>query len=209
MKTIFRTLRVSILLLLLAASARAATSEELARQLLDETNLARTQPQRYAEYLREFRKYFVGKAYRVPGAVALVVTSEGVPAVDEAINFLMKQRPVQALTWSPGLAKSALDLVREQAGSGVTGHDGSNGNLRTRIERHGTWKSGIAENISYGPETARLITMELIIDDGVADRGHRKNMFNGSFGTAGAACGPHPVYRKTCVMDFAVGFQSK
>jgi len=206
MRTIFR---ICMLILLLATGAEAATGD-FGRQMLAETNVARTDPHRYAGYIKELRGYFVGKGYLTPGSAAMVITSEGVAALDEAIAFLSRQRPLPALSWSPGLARAAADLVREQAGSGATGHDGGkSGDIRQRIERHGTWTSGIAENIGYGPDTARLMVMELIIDDGVADRGHRKNMFNATFTTAGAACGPHPMYRKMCVMEFAVGYRSK
>jgi len=206
MKTIFR---ICILWLLMATSAEAAPAD-LPRRMLAETNIARTNPGRYAGYIKEFKGRFVGKAYRMPGSAAMVLTSEGVPALDEAIKFLSRQRPVPELSWSPGLAKAAADLVREQSSTGDTGHDGeSSGDLRERIERHGTWTGGIAENIGYGPDTARLMVMELIIDDGVQDRGHRKNIFNSSYRTAGAACGPHPRYRNMCVMEFAVGYKSR
>lgn len=201
-------LRVCILWLLLAGAVAEAAESDLARQLLAETNIARSNPRRYAGYLREFRRQFVGKAYRMPGSAARVITREGLAALDEAVGFLSRQRPVSALSWSPGLARAAADLVREQSASGTTGHDGEkSGDLRERIERHGSWKGRIAENIGYGPDTARLMVMELIIDDGVPGRGHRKNIFNPSFTTAGAACGPHPVYRTICVMDFAAGFK--
>jgi len=206
MKTIFRIL---ILSLFLAVSAEAAPAD-LARQVLAETNIARTNPRRYAGYIKEFRGRFLGKTYRTPGSAAMVVTSEGVAALDEAIEVLSRQRPVPALSWSPGLARAAADLVREQSGTGDTGHDGgSSGDIRERIERHGTWMGRIAENIGYGPDTARLMVMELIIDDGVPDRGHRKNIFNAAFKTAGVACGPHPRYRNMCVTDFASEFKNK
>ena len=61
----------------------------------------------------------------------------------------------------------------------------------------------IGENICYGPGEARLVVMDLIIDDGVANRGHRKNIFSRAFDTAGAACGPHPRFGNVCVIDFA------
>ena len=206
MKTVFR---IGILFLLMTAVSEAA-SGDLARQMLSETNIARTDPGRYAGYIKDFRGRFTGKAYRMPGSAAMVITSEGLAALDEAIVFLSRQKPLPALTWSPGLAKAAADLVREQGGTGDTGHAGErSGDPRQRIERYGTWTGRIAENIGYGPATARLMIMELIIDDGVPGRGHRKNIFDGTFKTAGAACGPHPVYRNMCVMEFAAGFKSR
>jgi hypothetical protein len=45
---------------------------------------------------------------------------------------------------------------------------------------------------------------QLIVDDGVADRGHRSIVFSGELRYAGAACGPHPVYRTMCVIDLGV-----
>ena len=196
-----------IYLLLLPAPACAATGQ-LAEQLLTETNLARTAPQRYAGYLRELRRHFVGNGYLMPGSSETVMTTEGVAALDEAVRFLQNQAPLHALTWAPGLAEAAADLVRDEGPSGEVGHTGrQSGDMRQRIERHGTWLTRIAENIGYGPDTARLMVMQLIIDDGVPNRGHRKNIFNPTFKVAGAACGPHQNYRHMCVMDFAAGFR--
>jgi uncharacterized protein YkwD len=192
----------------LLATAAAAAPDGIARQMLAETNLARTAPQRYAGHLRDMRRRFQGKGYLVPGSASIVMTTEGVAALDEAIRFLEKQAPLAPLSWSQGLAEAGADLVRDEGRSGETGHTGSqSGDMRERIERHGTWSSRIAENIGYGPDTARFMVMSLIIDDGVPGRGHRKNIFNPSFKVAGAACGPHLNYRQMCVMDFAAGFR--
>jgi len=190
-----------------AAALTPEAREEMARQMLAETNVARSAPQRYAGYLRELRRYFVGRGYLVPGATALVVTTEGAAALDEAIRFLERQQPLPPLAWSSGLAHGAADLVRDQGLSGEIGHTGNrSGDMRERIERHGTWQGRIAENIGYGPDTARQMVMQLIIDDGVPERGHRKNIFSSAFKVAGAACGAHAVYRTMCVMEFATGF---
>ena len=60
-----------------------------------------------------------------------------------------------------------------------------------------------AENLAYGPERARDVVMGLIIDDGVPDRGHRRNIFDPRLRVIGVACGPHEVYGSMCVMDYA------
>jgi hypothetical protein len=43
----------------------------------------------------------------------------------------------------------------------------------------------------------------LIIDSGVASRGHRRNIFHPDLAVVGVACGPHRDYGAMCVMDFA------
>lgn len=45
--------------------------------------------------------------------------------------------------------------------------------------------------------------MNLLIDDGVASRGQRKNIVSGDFKYIGAALGPHPTYRHCCVVNFS------
>jgi uncharacterized protein YkwD len=206
MKNLVKAAVVVACILLMAAVA--AAQDGLARQMLAETNLARSAPQRYAGYLRDLRRQFVGNSYLMPGSTNMVMTTEGVAALDEAVQFLQRQAPLGTLSWSPGLAAAAADLVRDEGQSGEVGHTGrQSGDMRQRIERHGTWSTRIAENIGYGPDTARLMVIQLIIDDGVPGRGHRKNIFTPAYKVAGAACGSHPTYQNMCVMEFAVGFR--
>ena len=210
MSTLIKTIYGICFFVLFNSALAAAAQSGLAQQVLAETNLARTEPGRYLGFLRDLRRQYQGKLYRLPGSAAMVITSEGVAALDEAIGFLSKQAPLPALAWSPGLAEAAADLASDQGRSGEVGHTGSSGgDMRERIERHGTWMRRIAENIGYGPDSARLMVLDLIIDDGVPGRGHRKNIFTRDFAVAGVACGTHPVYRFMCVMDFAGGFKSR
>ena len=195
------------LCLYLLASAAVAHGASLDRQVLDEINRARTAPQTYVSHLKEFRRQFRGKLFQLPGSRNRVATSEGVAAVDEAIRVLSRQKPLPPLTWSKGLAAAARDLVAEQSESGTTGHEGTSGDMQERIERHGSWQRSIGENIGYGSDEARMVVMQLIIDDGVPDRGHRTNIYTKKYGTAGVACGTHPQFRQMCVIDFAGGFR--
>ncbi|HEY6872460.1 MAG TPA: CAP domain-containing protein [Geobacteraceae bacterium] len=200
---------VAAALWLMAAAACPAAGEDasLAQGVVAEINLARADPRGYAGFLREFRRSFQGKSFRVPGSRSLVRTNEGAGAVDEAIRFLSRQQSLPPLAWSAGLAAAAAELVDEEGKSGAIGHSASrSGGTQERIERHGAWRERIGEDISYGPSEARLIVMELIIDDGVRDRGHRKNIFDRAFRRGGAACGPHPRFGSMCVIDFAGGF---
>jgi uncharacterized protein YkwD len=175
--------------------------------ILDELNLARTDPARYAGYLEEMRRRFQGSHYVLPNGTH-ILTQEGTRAVDEAIAFLRRQAPLSPLRFSAGLALGARDHVRDQGPKGTTGHEGSDGSHPSdRVERYGAWERTMGECISYGMSGAREIVIQLIVDDGVPDRGHRTNIFTPGFRVVGIAVGPHDKYRTMCVMDFAGGFR--
>ena len=203
-----RLLSLTICVLLTLITPAAALDASLARQVLAEISLARSKPVTYAGYIRTFRKQFQGKLYVQPDSTTRIKTSEGVLAVDEAITYLSRQKSLPPLAWSDGLAAAAAELAEDQGESGGTGHnDRQNNGPRERVERHGKWERQMAENIGYGPKDARSMVMQLIIDDGVSGRGHRKNIYTAAFGTAGVACGSHPRFGSMCVIDFAGGFK--
>jgi uncharacterized protein YkwD len=191
-----------------ATTAPGAAQEKYsARKVLAEINLARTEPLKFAGYLREFRERFQGKVYTMPGSKARVQTSEGTAAVDEAIRFLSHQKPLPPLTWSEDLAATAAELTREQGRSGNIGHnDMRGGGIEGRTKHQRIWMEWIGENISYGPYDSRLMVMRLLIDDGMPEREHRKNQFDPAFDKAGVSCGPHPRFESVCVIDFSGGF---
>ena len=178
-------------------------------EVLQELNLARQFPLTYASFLEQSRRYYKSKLYKPPGHETFL-TEEGLKAVDEAIRFLRKVKPVPALKASAGLSLAAKDHVEDQESKGIEGHTGSDGSEPwDRANRHGSWQSTVAENIGYGEKKARELLMRLIIDDGVPDRGHRKNIFNREFKIVGIASGKHSVYGSMCVMVFADGFTEK
>lgn len=177
---------------------------DVERNVVIEVNMARTDPSRYAgEILEAMRPYFQGRIYAVPGETR-IMTNEGLRALDECIRDLSSMDPVPPLRVSRGLTRAARDHVEDTGPRGITGHGGADGStMRRRIERHVGWDIEIGENISYGPEEARAIVAQLLIDDGVTSRGHRDNILNERFAFIGVAVGPHSRFGAMCVQDFA------
>jgi hypothetical protein len=173
------------------------------REVLDELNHARTHPLQYAGYLAQLSRFFYGRELRRPGEVILI-TQEGLPALEEAIAYLETVQPVAPLIPSKGLSQGAADHARDQARNGALGHTGSDDSQPwERMNRYGVWQVAAAENISYGDNDARGVLIQLIVDDGTPGRGHRTNIFNPDYRFVGVACGPHAQFGMMCVMDYA------
>ncbi|HEX8176079.1 MAG TPA: CAP domain-containing protein [Pyrinomonadaceae bacterium] len=185
------------------------TLSPLEKAVLEEMNLARTNPAQYASYLESLRKYYQGKTLKQPGVPA-VVTVEGATALEDAINFLRGARPLPPLQVSKGMCLGAKDQSYDQGKSGDVSHQGKDKSFSwERVARYGEWKTPISENIAYDSGTARDIVINLLIDDGVPSRGHRNNIFNSSYIVTGVACGSHPLFGGMCVCTFAGGFTDK
>lgn len=179
-------------------------------EMIAEMNLARTQPQVYAAFLEETKKYYTGNQLRYPDRV-IETTVEGWAAVDEAIRFLRAASPLPPLEVYKGMTLAAKDQAKDLGTTGNTGHKGSDGSTpNVRVSRYGDWLSSIGENIVYqATTTARESVMGLIVDDGISGRGHRKNIFDPTYRAAGIALGDRSTLGRLCVITFAGGFTEK
>lgn len=187
----------------------------LEKDVVQEINLARRQPKAYAAFLEQLRPHYVSGRGQSPGAMTIitkggkttVVTTEGPKALDQAMAFLRSTPPLPPLEVSRGMSLGSKDHVRQQESTGVTGHQGRDGSRPgDRVNRYGRWQGTISENISYGIDSARGMTMALIIDDGLPDRGHRKNIFDAQARLVGVACSNRVAGQVLCVTTFAAGY---
>lgn len=182
-----------------------ATGEE--KLVVLEMSKVRMYPREYGRWLRTQRKYYHGTLMKLPDHVP-IRTEEGVAALDELLEFLETVKPIGPLAWSEGLSQAARHLVFEQGPTGQTGHKGPTGStVKSRVHLYGEPNETWGEVINYGAEKPRWTVMQLLIDDGVPGRGHRKNIFNPAFKTAGAAIGPHTEYGTMTCVDMADAFK--
>jgi uncharacterized protein YkwD len=192
----------AVLLALVLATGASARSD-LAGDVIDEINRVRADPQRYAQELRDYRARIDGLIAYPDDAPDGVMTHEGTSAVDEAILFLENQRPLPPLGASRLLAAGAGDLVADEGPSGRIGHYTAAGmDPGARVRRHGG-DIYVGEVIAYGPRDPRSVVRQLLVDDGVPGRGHRKLLFAPAYRYAGAACGMHVRFGSMCVVDLA------
>ncbi len=176
------------------------TAQKATQQaMLDELNFVRTQPARYAAVVEANYAGLGEDRIYLRDGVRIRMT-EGRSAVREAVAFLKQARPVPPLRAFGCLSVAAQGHVKDQGPRGTIGHAGSDGSDPSRRAAKALGrKAACGENISYGPESPREHVIGLIVDDGVANRGHRENIFLAEYRSFGAAVGPHKVYRQMAV----------
>jgi hypothetical protein len=187
------------LLLAFGSAAALAAPDRFEEGVFAELNRFRSDPAAYADFLRDYRPRFEGRRLRAAEDGEIdILTREGVAAVDEAIRELSRERPLSRLAWSDLLARAAADHVAVQSRSGAVGHytRGQGPGERMRARGGGPY---VNEVITYGHHTPEGVVDQLLIDDGVPDRGHRFSLLRPTHRYAGVACGRHPVHRTMCV----------
>jgi uncharacterized protein YkwD len=112
------------------------------------------------------------------------------------------------MKWDQLLAFAAKDLAVAQGATHQTGHTGPDGSTVTsRINKFGHWQRTAGENIAYGTTGGKEIVIQLLVDDGVPNRGHRTNIFNPKYTSLGSWMSGHKTYRHTTVIDYSGGME--
>ena len=124
--------------------------------------------------------------------------------------FLKTVAKLDSYKFSESLAKPAHVQLKDLQENNSFGHFGKDGsNLPARISRFGSLPINYAENITYYVDLPKEIVMTMIIDDGIAGRGHRKNLFSQSFKVVGIAYGKGSGREGLCVTVFANSFREQ
>ena len=175
---------------------------------------ARARPDLVAERVQRRLGWLKGKEMRKPGRDVPLITKEGKAAVEDALAFLAKQAPLPGFAGEPveALALAAADHVADVGVTGEASHSSSDGSaFSARQVRYGTWKGKCGECLWYGRTgswlSAQDLIEDLIVDDGVASRGHRLCIYDEAYACAGVSVGAHSVYTNMAAIEFATGFE--
>lgn len=165
--------------------------EGVTKECFDFVNMVRANPKVILPKLEEMKKSFKKNVLSMKGQPSLP-TQEGKSAVAECIKFIKKQPPTRQFEWDELIGRSCKDHCKDIGPKGRTSHKSSNGDeAHERILKYGSVFGMIGENLNYGHHTGEEIIMALIIDDGVANRGHRTNIFSDRFSVIGIFVGAH------------------
>lgn len=170
------------------------------KAMVAELNRIRTDPVGFAADVRRYYASLTNGREYVRNGVRMQMT-EGRPAVDEALAYLMRASPVAPVDLATCLSAAAGDHASDQSHRGGIGHTGSDGSdPSTRAGRYLSGKAYCGENIAYGDHTPFEVVMQLAVDDGVPNRGHRTNLFDERYLTVGFGHASHPEYKGVDVM---------
>lgn len=162
-------------------AANCTYMDSLERDIIKYCNLARLFPKKFARL--EVQNY--------NGSVEQPEQYKNSDNKRSLILDLNASKACGAYSPDSSLTQIAECFQTELATSGKTGHD-----------RKKCSEDYLAENCSFGKSTAKDIVLQLLIDEGIASLGHRKNILNEKYTQIGVAFGEHKKYRNCCVMDF-------
>ncbi len=113
-------------------------------------------------------------------------------------NELAQVKDLPMLLPERDLYKVARDHASWSGKKGYEGHKGFKQRFAPLMGKY----AEVGENIYYGPYTPLEIVIQLLIDEGIEDLGHRKNLLSPKFNSIGVAIKPHKTYEYNCVMGF-------
>ncbi|CDW89935.1 UNKNOWN [Stylonychia lemnae] len=177
------------------------TLNQIDQDILEFTNKIRANPKEMIPHLEKILATFEGDVMYIDGQIG-IQTNEGPAAVQEAIEFAKTAAPVGTLTWNDQLARCSQDHVEDIGPKGLTQHESSKGEgLMAKVSKHFQVNGMVGENLSFGQSSGIDVVLQLVIDDGVASRGHRNNIFQSKFGKLGCFSGQHSGYETmTCLV---------
>lgn len=170
-------------------------------KILDLINQVREKPTSIVQQLEDMKKHFKKLEYCNPDLEFNVMTEEGEEAVENCIAFLNAAPAVPKLVRKPELDAAARKLADDIGKNGTGTSSDEKLAMEVRIKEAKKESGSMAENVSFGWKDPAQIVLQMLIDDGVKSRGHRKNFLSPTFTEVGIALSTHKIYNHCCVFD--------
>ena len=170
--------------------------------IITEINNLRQKPQSYLTNIKTAKTYYKSKEYHNPTSSFNILTEEGTLPIPSLLKLLKTQKKLKPLKKNETLKKIGETLLKKIGPLGKTASADKNLRLNIRTKSHFEKEGQIAENISFGCNSAKEVVVQMLIDDGVENRGHRLNLLNSGFREIGVCCVDHEVYGVCCSVVF-------
>lgn len=187
------TAHLCVVLCLLCVTTFSGTAQQdtVGENFIRQLNQLRQNPRSFLKAIDEY--YYEWRSF--------VADAKGLEAaVKEIKQRLRSQSALPLLTVDSNLAKAARDHAKDSYNMNILGHIGSDGsNPGTRVKRYSNIET-IAECITYGQKSSRLMLAAMLVDEGNPSRGHRESLLSPKFTLIGVAVDLHPRYDYQCVV---------
>lgn len=118
--------------------------------------------------------------------------------VKSLIKDLENQDKLHAFKPPKELFEIAKDHAKTSGKTSHVGHKNFDKRYKEALKSYNT----VGENCYYGNGDALEIVITLLIDEGVPNLGHRKNILSKDYNSIGVSVQPHKEYEENCVMSF-------
>ena len=177
-----------------------------AKEIIEEVNILRSDPKKYADKLERYKTYFTGDIIQIPEIEVQVSTQEGVVPYTETIEYLKEQEPVEQLIASRALCEIAQEILDKVV-------DSETGEIEEAIaekiiDSHGNFSGKFTRAMDFGGFTSEQIVINFIVCDGDPERTQRDPLLGKGLTKVGVAFGKHNIYSTVCVLVSCTEFES-
>ena len=177
-----------------------------AKEIIEEVNILRSDPKKYADKLERYKTYFTGDIIQIPEIEVQVSTQEGVVPYTETIEYLKEQEPVEQLIASRALCEIAQEILDKVV-------DSETGEIEEAIaekiiDNHGNFSGKFTRAMDFGGFTSEQIVINFIVCDGDPERTQRDPLLGKGLTKVGVAFGKHNIYSTVCVLVSCTEFES-
>ena len=174
------------------------------KQIFDEINSARKDPNQYAEKVLKYVEYFDGTTLKIPGKDAYISTKEGAEAYKELADFLKSSQGMEPFEPSKGLFKIANEFLNSSQSYEVDQMDKID--TVKIMEKYGNFKGEFNQAMEFGSDNPQEIVINLLVSDGDNSREYRNVLLNPKLKKVGIASGKHSAFPNFTVILACIDF---